>query len=293
MNPASGTNREAQAQVEAFLAQRPDLDAEICLTHAFGDARRYASEAAAAGYDVVAAYGGDGTMMEAADGLRNTDVPLALLPGGTANVMAIELGVPQALDHALALMADPERKTRQIDMGSIDGEYFLLRAGIGYEAEISAPTARAEKSKAGRLAYFRNALRKLRNIRQTRYIVTVDGEVHVVRGITCMICNSSNIGLPNLRLVNSSDVSDGLLDIIIVASMKPGSILRVLLSIVLAVPPNQLIAHWQGKRVTVETKHRQLVARDGEILKRAKRVSAVVVPAAVRVVVPPNAMGAQ
>lgn len=290
VNPVSGLNRTALRQIEEFFAARPHIQAQIHETHADGDARRFASEAAAAGCELVAAYGGDGTMMEVADGLRGTGIPMAMLPGGTANVMAIELGVPTTLQAALALTVETPATVRPVDMGVLDQKYFLLRAGIGYEAEMSAQTERGEKSKSGRLAYFRNAIRKMRNLRQTRYIVTVDGVTHIHHGITCMICNSANIGVPNLRLVRDVDVSDGLLDVIIIASMRPGNILRVLVSIVLAVLPIKsrpsLIAHWQGRHITVESKRPQLVARDGEILKRAKRVTAQIVPHTVGIIVP-------
>lgn len=291
VNPVSGVNRSALEQIQAFVASHPELTVEFRSTERAGDATRFAREAVASGVDVVAAYGGDGTMMETAEGLRSSDVPLLILPGGTANVMAVELGIGFALDQALALLTAPERPTRVVDMGSVDNETFLLRVGIGYEAEATAATARGDKLKAGRIAYFRNALRKIRRLRPTRYVITVDGVAHVQRGITCMICNSSNIGIPNLRLVNASNVSDGMLDVIVIDSIRPGSILRVLLSILVSAAPTganpRLIAHWQGREITVATKSRQLVARDGEVMKRAKRISARVQPGALRVIVPP------
>lgn len=295
-NPVSGVNRTALERIQAYMAEHPALEVVFRTTQAGGDARRFAQEAASSGTDIVAAYGGDGTMMEVADGLRGSNVPLLILPGGTANVMAVELGIALNLEQSLALLSDPTRMTRIVDMGQIDNEPFLLRVGIGYEAEATAATARSEKSKAGRLAYWRNALRKLRGVRPVKYKITVDGTLYVHSGITCMICNSSNIGVPGLKLVTDTDVSDGLLDVIVIDSMQPGSILRVLLNIVVgALPvksPPQLIAHWQGREVTVETKHRQLVARDGELMKRAKRVSARVISGALHVIVPAAAVPA-
>lgn len=290
VNPVSGVNRTALEQVQVFAAAHPELDVEFRTTEAGGDARRFAREAAEAGADIVAAYGGDGTIMEAAEGLRGTGVPLLILPGGTANVMAVELGIALNLEQALSLLGGAARGERIVDMGMLDSEPFLLRAGIGYEAEATAATARSEKSKAGRIAYFRNAFRKMRSLRPTKYKITVDGEMHVQRGITCMICNSANIGIPNLRLVGDADVSDGLLDVVVIDSLRPASIVRVLLSVFFGLFPAKstpkLIAHWQGREVTIETSHRQLVARDGEPTKRAKRVSARVIPGALRVIVP-------
>lgn len=293
-NPVSGVNRTALEQIQAYMSAHPELDATFRTTEASGDARRFAQEAAQAGVDIVAAYGGDGTIMEVADGLRGTGVPMLVLPGGTANVMAVELGIALNLEQSLALLNDPTRTVRIVDMGQIDSEPFLLRVGIGYEAEATAATPRSEKKKAGRIAYWRNALRKLRGLRPVKYKITIDGKLYVHSGITCMICNSSNIGVPGLKLVTETDVSDGLLDVIVIDSMQPGSVLRVLANIAAgALPvksPPKLIAHWQGREVTVETKHRQLVARDGEKWKRARRVSAHIVPGALHVIVPAGAV---
>lgn len=293
-NPVSGVNRTAMEQIQAYMAAHQALDVTFRTTEAGGDARRFAQEAASTGVDIVAAYGGDGTMMEVADGLRGTGVPMLILPGGTANVMAVELGIALNLDQSLALLGDPTRTVRIVDMGQIDSEPFLLRVGIGYEAEATAATARSEKKKAGRVAYWKNALRKLRGVRPEKYKITIDGKLYVHSGITCLICNSSNIGVPGLKLVTETDVSDGLLDVIVIDSMQPGSILRVLINVFAgSLPiksPPKLIAHWQGREVTVETKHRQLVARDGELMKRAKRVSARVVPGALHVIVPAASM---
>jgi len=293
VNPVSGSNRAALDVIEDFFAAQPNLDYRLLLTQGSGDARRFAKQAVSDGYNLVAAYGGDGTMMEVADGLRGSNVAFALLPGGTANVMSIDLGIPQDLEGALALAINPEHGIRMVDMGCIDNQYFLLRAGMGYEAELSASAARADKSSRGRWAYVENALRKLRHLLPSRYVITVDGETHSLRGITCMICNSSSIGIPNLRLMPNGSVDDGLLDVIVIRNLRPGTILRTLFQILRSVLPIHHDNpggddHWQGREVTVITKRRQLVATDGEPLKRAKRVSAHIVPHALAVVVPPE-----
>ena len=156
---------------------------------------------------------------------------------------------------------------------------------------MSASVDRSEKLKSGRWAYVRNAIRKLRNLRPVQYVITIDGEVHVQRGITCMICNSTSIGIPNLRLVSASDVSDGLLDVLVIHNVRPATIINLMIDILRGILPGAKDGetqntHWQGKEVTVELSRRQLVARDGEPIKRAKRVSAHVVPQALKVIVP-------
>lgn len=291
-NPASGVNRSALDEIRSFLEEnKASLDATLHLTEGDGDAQRFAREAGASGINVVASYGGDGTQMEVASGLLGLGIPMLMLPGGTANVMAIDLGIPTTLEAALGLLLDETRVVRPVDMGCIDNEYFLLRAGIGYEAEMSANTDRGDKQKGGRWAYLQNALRKLRGLRQTKYILTIDGETHVRYGVTCMICNSSSIGIPNLRFVYNGDVSDGLLDVIIIPNMKPGTILKTALNILSSLTPTEEpgsvhLDHFQAREVTVQMKDRQFVARDGEPMKRSKRVSAYIIPHAINVIVP-------
>ncbi|MDX2137523.1 MAG: diacylglycerol kinase family lipid kinase [Chloroflexota bacterium] len=296
VNPASGVNRSALDSIQAFFAAHRDtLESIIHLTQASGDAKRFAEQAVADNVDIVAAYGGDGTMMETATGLMGSTVPMLMLPGGTANVMSIDLGIPTELEDALDLILNPDAQVRAVDMGSIDNEYFLLRAGIGYEAEMSASAARGDKSKRGRWAYVQNAFRKLRNLRPVQYVLTVDGETYVRKGVTCMICNSSSIGIPNLRFVYNGDVSDGLLDVIVIPNMQLGTLLKTLFHIFRSVVTDPTVQggthidHWQGKEVTVQMRERQFVARDGEPFKRTKRVSAHIIPQAVYIVVPPTA----
>src|SRR5919206_2640007 len=79
---------------------------DVSITKKAGDARRFARAAVEAGVDVVAAYGGDGTVMEVASGLIGTTVPLAIFPGGTANVMSMELGISSDLAEASALVCN-------------------------------------------------------------------------------------------------------------------------------------------------------------------------------------------
>lgn len=290
-NPASGTDREALDKLSALLAEQPDLDWQLRLTEGSGDATRFAREAAEAGVDAVAVYGGDGTVMEAAAGLRETAVPLVILPGGTANVMSIELDIPQALEEAVGLMWSPRRRVRAVDMGCVDDDLFFLRAGLGYEAEISATAPREEKKRLGRLAYLLHALRKLRSTRPTRYTLTLDGQTVVARGVTCMICNSGSVGLPNVRMVHETVVDDGLLDVIVIRSVRPGEVLRVVGSLLGSLFPTlrkatPKVDHWQAREVTVKLARRQQLAADGEPLRRTRQVKASVLPGAVRVLVP-------
>ncbi len=291
LNPVSGIVRDKRETIEKILQEHPDVHYEICETKKAGDARRFAQEGAKEGVDVVVACGGDGTVMEVADGLRGTDTPLGIIPGGTANVMSVELGISQDTAQAIGLLLAEQVQTRKIDIAEMDSQTFLLRAGIGYEAEISTTAARGEKSRLGRLAYFQAAFRRLKTLRRVRYKLTLDDQIIVAHGITCMICNSANIGLYGVQLAPLANVSDGLLDVLVIPSATLGSVLRVVASLFQSVLPflkrtPPPIKHWQAKRVTVETNRPQMIAFDGEYFKKAYRTTSQIFPAEIRVIVP-------
>jgi len=107
-------------------------------TRAPGDATSLSREAAHEGYDVVVAFGGDGTVNEAANGLLGSSTPLSCLPGGSANVFAKLLGIPgdllDATEHLLAL-ADDWRQ-RSVDLGVVNGRCFTFNSGLGLDAMV-------------------------------------------------------------------------------------------------------------------------------------------------------------
>jgi diacylglycerol kinase family enzyme len=113
-------------EVDARDTRAPGDATEICLQQANGD------------YDVVVAFGGDGTVNEAANGLRGSHIPLCALPGGSANVFAKMLGIPgelvDATEHLLA-MADDWR-VRRVDLGVVNGRCFTFNSGVGLDASV-------------------------------------------------------------------------------------------------------------------------------------------------------------
>lgn len=113
-------------QVDAVDTERRQHATELC------------REAAAAGYDVVVAFGGDGTVNEAANGLAGSGVPLTCLPGGRVNVYCRVLGIPadvvDATEHLLGLADDWH--PRQVDLGRLNDRYFVINAGVGLDASV-------------------------------------------------------------------------------------------------------------------------------------------------------------
>ncbi len=288
LNPVSGTNNNTQHAIQDAMAAYPTIEWDVYETHGDGDARDSARSACADGYDLVIAAGGDGTVREVAEGLLGEEMLMSILPGGTANVLSVELGFPTDLMTILKALATGDYHTRTIDVAKMDNKTLLLRAGIGYEAQISVGAKREEKRRFGRGAYFLAAWRQLRDLRPTRYHLTLDDEEVVRYGVTCLICNSVNVGIPNVKLIGESLMDDGKLDVILVPSIELPYLLRGIWKFVFRRSRQDAdsINHWQARKVTIRTQANQVMAIDGDYHKRGKRTSAEVIPRALTVAVP-------
>jgi diacylglycerol kinase (ATP) len=278
------------------------FDWNISITKKAGDGCEQARQAAAAGVDIVAAYGGDGTVAEVASGLASSGVPMAILPGGTANVMSVELGIPADLEQACLAVCDPASVVRAVDMGLVNGHHFVLRVGVGFEAAMVEHADRELKSRFGVFAYLWSAMQNLTQPLISHYRLTIDGREVETDGITCLIANSGNLGQAGVNLIPSIDISDGLLDVIVVQQASLRSLFDLLGTIAgikqvqsgdngeaspVNVEINQTLQYWQAKEVTLATDPVQTAQYDGEVLG-AVPVHCQVLPGAIQVVTPPT-----
>jgi len=265
INPAAGQD-EPVLNVLNRIFHPAGVDWDVSLTHKSGDATRYATEAAASGVDLVAAYGGDGTQMEVANGLLGTGVPQAILPGGTGNAMAHELGISLDLNEAAGLIVN-SHKRRAVDLAKMGDQVFMLRAYAGFSADDAA--SREEKDKHGQLAYVQSALKFLRKMPEARYKATVDGEVIESEALICFILNAGSIGAVmgrEIPEVGNVDISDGYLDLYIVTrGVRP---VRAIYKHIYHSDGSSAgagVYHWRGKDITLETDPVQDVWIDGEM----------------------------
>jgi diacylglycerol kinase (ATP) len=264
INPASGQPQPILHTLNSVF-HPPGIDWEVSITKASGDAERTARQAAASGVDVVAAYGGDGTIMEAARGLFGSQTPLAILPGGTANLMSVELGIPKNLAQAAAIAANPNSRLRLVDAGLCGGKtHFLLRVGMGFAARKVEIADRDLKDRYGIMAYSIGALKALTVTEPALYHLNLDGKVYETQGFSCLVDNAGNLGLAGLGLKNIR-VDDGLLDVIIIRDTRIRT--WIALGAVLGGknPDPKYIIHWQAHEITIEADPPQPVQMDGEL----------------------------
>ncbi len=287
INPASGQGGPVLTVLNKIF-HTAKVDWDVFVTKRAGDARRYAREAVEHGAEAVAVYGGDGTVMEAAAGLLGTDVPLAILPGGTANVTSIELGIPSSLDQAAALVCEAARDYRWVDMGQVGDRIFLGHVGIGLEASMHEGADRQMKDRLGFLAYPIAALQALREPPMSHYTLTLDGQRVEIDGLNCMVTNLGSIGVLGATLSADISVSDGLLDVIVIRNADVGSLAALAAKVAGLANPDERLPHWQVREANIAADPPQGITADGEVLGQTP-VDVRVLPRAVKVIIPAGA----
>jgi diacylglycerol kinase family enzyme len=135
---SSASSVTARGRVIIQKALSADHDVTLAETTRRGNATRLVRSAATSGTDLVVVLGGDGTLNEAANGLAGTECALATLPGGSTNVFARTLGLPNdPVEAAAVLLEALERDAiRPVDLGSVNGRYFLFHTGVGFDAAV-------------------------------------------------------------------------------------------------------------------------------------------------------------
>jgi YegS/Rv2252/BmrU family lipid kinase len=252
----------------------------VSVTHKFGDATEFARLAAESGYDLVAGYGGDGTQHEVANGLMGTGVPMGVLPGGTGNGFANELGIPKTLKPAVELLCTSHNR-RKIDIAQLDDGYFIQRLFTGIEPEEQA--SREDKDKYGTLAYVKRDINRLSELQDIPYRLRIDGNVIEVMGHKCYVVNSGKAGT-GLSISTQFSVDDGYLDVFMLSRDRKsteGAIERFL-----NLDAGEAgLYYWRGQEIDIEAEPDQPVWTDGEYTGRTP-VSIKVLPAALTLAVP-------
>ena len=228
VNPhATTVSKPLQTVVLRALESRYAVDAVE--TQGPGQATAVCREAAGAGYGVVVAFGGDGTVNEAANGLAGTDLPLACLPGGATNVFARLLGMPADViggtDRLLAIAVD--FRPRRVDTGRVEGRHFVFASGVGLDASV---VARVERH-PGRKARFRQhyfawsavaTLCRDYSFDPPRLAVEAEGEL--LDGVTAVVQNADPFtffGRRPIRVCRGAGLDTGSLSLAVLRRATP------------------------------------------------------------------------
>ena len=201
--------------------------------------------------------------------------------------MAKELGIPQDLKEACALMSQVPLTMKAIDVGQFSGHYFILGVSLGFGADLIEGADRETKNRIGFFAYFLSAAAALKKAKKAVYHLKIDGQKHEVQGLTCIVTNTGNLGFSNISYDKHIDVSDGLLDVVVVREANLSLLKLMAVTLLKRERPDnfELVEHWQGKDISVSSSPRQTIQYDGEVLKEMP-LHIKIIPEAIRVLVP-------
>lgn len=270
LNPSSGQHEPDETQqIIAKRFQEAGLECEFRITTGAGDALRWAEAAPGEAFDLVVAAGGDGTIMEAMSGLirAKTDVPLAQIPAGTANLLARALGIPADISKSLEVVFSG--RAQRLDVGYLPehDRYFALVAGCGYDARMIADASRELKNVLGFAAYVVTGIKNLFTLRRAHIELTVDGKRHLFRANTVMIVNVGQIDGVAVKLGENIHPHDGKLDVIVATSASVMGALNILFRILTGRFEGHRDLHYLSvERVSITAKPALPTEIDGEAL---------------------------
>jgi YegS/Rv2252/BmrU family lipid kinase len=237
-------------------------------------------------FDAFVAAGGDGTVSGVVDGLVRTGKPLAILPVGTGNALARELGIPLDLDGALRLLAG-EHAVAALDVGQVDDRYFVLNASLGVSASTMNSTRPREKRRLGLLAYLWEGTKVLAGAQPHRFEVEADGQRYRWEASELMVANSGAIGEPMVRWGLDVRLDDGRLDVCVIRARNLLDYLPLAWNVLLGRRrrDRRLRCLRVEQRMSIDAEEALLVQADGEIVGETP-VEIEVLPGALQVIVP-------
>ncbi len=216
LNPVAGSKKDPSFFVKLIdrFCRENKREYILWTTARAGHGRSLAEEALKKGFQCVVAVGGDGTINEVATALLCTQVPLGIIPKGSANGFAREFGIP--LDPRQACETLLQSKTISIDAGKINGEYFFSVAGLGFDAQVGYAYHHAQKGgRRGRLPYFTLAIKEYFSYVPSAMAVSLGAQERRLTPFLIAIANCKQYGI-GAKISPKAVVNDGFLNLSIV-----------------------------------------------------------------------------
>ena len=167
------------------------------------------------GVDLLFVWGGDGTVQRAIDALAGRPVTVAILPAGTANLLATNLGLPRDLEECVRIGLHGARRT--LDVGKVNGEHFAVMAGAGLDAMMIRDADAGLKDKVGRIAYVWTGVKNVR-LDAVKMTIDVDGERWFKDKASCVLVGNVGDVLGGLSVFPDATPDDGRLDVGVVTA---------------------------------------------------------------------------
>jgi YegS/Rv2252/BmrU family lipid kinase len=284
-NPTSGSyifNGHQLAEAIAFL-RHGGWNIELRLTKEAGDARRLAREAVEQNADVVIVAGGDGTINEVIQELAGSETALGVLPIGTVNVWARETNIPLDTAHAREVLM--HGTTRRIDLGKVNDRYFLLMAGIGFDAEVTHAVEKKPIKRLGVLGYLLVGTWMGLGYKSFRVFLTINGRLVKKHALQVVVGNTKLYG-GAIKYTWKARCDDGLLDVCVVR--KRSMLGRIIVGVDFLLhreQRQQWVSYEKCDAVEVRTRKPVAIQVDGDPLGYTP-AKFTIAPKALKVIVP-------
>lgn len=247
-------------------------------------APKYARRALSQAAEVIFIWGGDGTVQRCVDALADTDAVLAILPAGTANLLASNLGIPIDLPEAVRVGLHGSR--RSIDTGSFNGEHFAVMAGTGFDAFVIKEASHKLKDKIGRLAYFYSGTKNL-SARLVKAEVEVDGKPFFKGKVSCVLLGNVSKGMGGIEVFKEAQPDDGILELAVVTAKNPLDWARTLGRVTQGkAEKSPFVEMTRGKEFHFKFKKRFPYEIDGSARPAVKKMKVKVHPSSITICVP-------
>jgi diacylglycerol kinase (ATP) len=247
-------------------------------------APKRARRALAEGAELIFVWGGDGMVQRCVDAVTGTEAALAILPAGTANLLATNLTIPADLTKAVRVGLHGER--RMIDTGTVNGEHFAVMAGAGFDALMISGASRRMKNRVGRLAYLYTGARNL-SVGRRKAAIEVDGRPFFSGRLSCVLVGNVSKVFGGIEVFGDARPDDGILEVGLVTAKNPAEWARTLTRIATARPrKSPFIRATRGRRITVRFDRACRYELDGGARNAVKKLRIKVRPRSVRICVP-------
>jgi len=248
------------------------------------DAPERVREALEAGAELVFVWGGDGMVQRCVGALANTPATLAVLPAGTANLFASNLGIPTNLEKAVAIGLHGARK--KFDIGRMNGEAFAVFAGAGFEALMVRDASRKVKNRIGRAAYVYSGAKNL-GAKSFTAKIDVDGKRWYEGTASCILFGNVRTISGGLELFKGARPDDGILDLGVVTADTRVEWMRTLGKAVRGkARKSRFVKTTKGRSVKIKLSRKVLYEVDGGAREKTKTLRVEVEPGAVNVCIP-------
>lgn len=232
--------------------------------------------------DVVFVCGGDGTVMAAVTALAGCEMPLAILPAGTGNLLARNLDLPLN-DEEEALRIGISGRTKEIDVAAVEDRKFAVMAGLGFDAAIMRDAPEGLKKKVGWPAYVVSAGKHLRG-RGIRVTLTVDDGTPMHRRVRTVVVGNVGKLQGNIPLLPDAEPDDGYLDVVVIAPRNVIDWMRVTGRVVRrAHVPDRRMERFRAKHVLIEASRSQPRQLDGDVIEDGRTMDIRIEPKALKV----------